>query len=162
MPRGRRTPRPLAGRSSAGPTRPGSPSPTKAPPIEFGPDKNVLWKTAVPAGHSSPVFWGDRIFLTAFDGERKQLLVMALDRATGRELWRKDVPYESLGTSHPLSTPATATPVVDGERVYAYLVQAGLFAFALDGAPAWRLRCRRQRCGSAAERLRSSPATSSS
>ena len=122
-----------------GPNATGIAVTAKTPPIEFGPDKNVLWKTAVPAGHSSPVFWGDRIFLTAFDGERKQLLVMALDRATGRELWRKDVPYEALGPSHSMSTPVTATPVVDGERVYAYFVQAGLFAFTLDGAPAWRL-----------------------
>ena len=122
-----------------GPNATGIAATAKTPPIEFGPGKNMLWKTAVPVGHSSPVFWGGRMFLTAFDGERKQLLVMALDRATGRELWRKDVPYESLGTSHPLSTPATATPVVDGERVYAYFAQAGLIAFAHDGAPAWRL-----------------------
>ena len=80
-----------------GPNATGIAATAKAPPIEFGPGKNMLWKTAVPAGHSSPVFWGGRMFLTAFDGERKQLLVMALDRATGRELWRKDVPYEALG-----------------------------------------------------------------
>ena len=122
-----------------GPNATGVAVTSKGPPIEFGPEKNLLWKTVVPAGHSSPVFWRDRIFLTAFDGERKQLLVMGLDRATGRELWRKDVPYESLGPVHALSTPATATPVVDGERVYAYFVQAGLFAFTLDGAPAWQL-----------------------
>lgn len=122
-----------------GPNATGIAVTSKAPPIEFGPDRNVLWKTAVPAGHSSPVFWRDRLFLTAFDGERKQLLVMGLNGADGRELWRKDVPHESLGPSHQLSTPATATPVVDGERVYAYFVDAGLFAFALDGTSAWRL-----------------------
>jgi outer membrane protein assembly factor BamB len=122
-----------------GPNATGIAVTSKAPPIEFGPDRNVLWKTAVPAGHSSPVFWRDRMFLTAFDGDKKQLLVIGLDRATGRELWRKNVSYEALGPVHPLSTPATATAIVDGERVYAYFVQAGLFAFTLEGAPAWQL-----------------------
>ena len=44
------------------------------PPIHFGPDTNLLWKTAVPAGLSAPVVWGDRIFLTAL--ENKQLITM--------------------------------------------------------------------------------------
>ena len=39
-------------------------------PIEFGPDKNVVWKTAVPRGHSSPSVAGNKIFLTAFEGEK--------------------------------------------------------------------------------------------
>ena len=122
-----------------GPNATGIARGSKAPPIEFGPTKNVLWKTAVPAGHSSPVLWGDRIFLTAFDAERKQLLVMSLDRTTGKVLWRQEVPYEKLGGVHPVSTPATATPVVDGERVYAYFLQVGLVAYALDGTLAWKL-----------------------
>ena len=84
-----------------GPNATGIAVTSKAPPIEFGPGKNILWKTVVPAGrHSSPVFWRDRIFLTAFDGERKQLLVMGLDRATGRELWRKDVPFARLSAAY--------------------------------------------------------------
>jgi outer membrane protein assembly factor BamB len=122
-----------------GPNATGIAKDSKAPPLEFGPKKNMLWKVALPTGHSSPVLWGDRIFLTAFDADKKQLLVMGLDRATGRELWRRDVPYEALGPVHPMSTPATATPAVDGERVYAYFIQAGLFAYALDGTPAWKL-----------------------
>jgi outer membrane protein assembly factor BamB len=122
-----------------GPNATGIAAASKAPPSEFGPDRNVLWKTAIPPGHSSPVLWGDRIFLTAYDAERQRLLVMGLDRTTGRVLWRQDVSYEALGPVHAMSNPATATPVVDGERVYAYFVQAGLFAYTLDGTPAWRL-----------------------
>ena len=64
---------------------------TKAPPIEFGPDRHMLWKGAVPPGHSSPVIWGDRLFLTAFDAEQQRLLLLALDRKTGRTLWRQEV-----------------------------------------------------------------------
>ena len=45
------------------------------PPVEFGPEQNLLWKTPVPSGHSSPCIWGDRIFLTGFDKDKKQLQV---------------------------------------------------------------------------------------
>jgi outer membrane protein assembly factor BamB len=122
-----------------GPNATGIARGSKAPPTEFGPAKNVLWKTPLPAGHSSPVFWGDRIFLTGYDAERKQLLLMSLDRTTGKQLWRQEVPYEKLANVHVVSTPATATPVVDGERVYAYFLDAGLVAYTLDGALAWKL-----------------------
>ena len=56
-------------------------------PTEFGPDKHVLWKAPVPMGKSSPVLAGDRIFLTASEGD--QLLVLCLHRATGKLLWRR-------------------------------------------------------------------------
>src|SRR5262245_60449929 len=52
-------------------------------PTEFGPTSNVVWKAAVPAGHSSPVLTATHLFLTAHDGDA--LLVLAFDRATGRE-----------------------------------------------------------------------------
>src|SRR5580692_933955 len=59
------------------------------PPIEFGPAKHVLWKTALPSGHSSPSIWGGRIFLTTFDKESGKLEVLALDRRDGKILWRR-------------------------------------------------------------------------
>ena len=51
---------------------------TSALPDSIGPDKHVVWKTALPPGHSSPVISGDHIFLTAFEGDK--LLTLALDR----------------------------------------------------------------------------------
>ena len=110
-----------AGLSSAGLNATGIAAVTKAPPIEFGPGRNMLWKATLPPGHSSPVIWGDRLFLTAFDSEQQRLLLLALDRKTGRTLWRQEQGYEKLGDVHVVSTPATATPVVDGERVYTLL-----------------------------------------
>ena len=59
-------------------------------PSEFGPAKNVVWKAAVPAGHSSPVLTRSHIFMTGIEGNT--LLVLALDRASGKELWRREVP----------------------------------------------------------------------
>ncbi|MBK6798055.1 MAG: hypothetical protein IPG76_15100 [Acidobacteria bacterium] len=59
-------------------------------PVEFGPDKNVVWKTSLPPGHSSPVLTRSRIFLTAFENEK--LYVIGLDRKTGKLLWKNEVP----------------------------------------------------------------------
>src|SRR4051812_45268450 len=59
-------------------------------PIEFGPDKNVVWKTALPPGNSSPAIAGNRIYVTAVENDK--LFTIALDRATGRILWRRESP----------------------------------------------------------------------
>src|SRR3954464_14356358 len=64
-------------------------------PTEFGPAKNVVWKAATPAGHSSPVLTPTRIFLTGIDGDK--LVVLALDRASGKEQWRQEVPRNGKG-----------------------------------------------------------------
>src|SRR6267378_5822756 len=64
-------------------------------PEEFGPNKNVIWKTALPPGHSSPVLTRNRIFVTAHtkenahagEKENYKLLVICLDRQTGKLLW---------------------------------------------------------------------------
>jgi len=122
-----------------GPNATGIATVSKAPPVDFGPGRNMLWKADLPVGHSSPVIWGDRLFLTAFDAKAERLLVLALDRKTGKELWRQAIAYEKLGNIQAVSTPATATPVVDGSRVYIYFAMAGLFAYELDGKPAWNL-----------------------
>src|SRR5215475_386198 len=61
------------------------------PPVNFGPDKNVLWKTAVGLGLSSPIIWEGRIFLTEFDRANKQLATLCIDRLTGKVLWRRAV-----------------------------------------------------------------------
>src|SRR5687768_17119842 len=63
-------------------------------PVRFGPEQNVVWKTPLPAGLSSPVIWGDRIFITAVDGQHLQTI--ALDRKTGKVLWRRHAPTEKI------------------------------------------------------------------
>ena len=50
-----------------GPNASGLAAADAAPPVEFGPSKRLLWKQSMPLGHSSPVVWGDHVFLTAFD-----------------------------------------------------------------------------------------------
>lgn len=99
------------------------------PPVQFGPDQNVLWKSATPAGYSSPCVWGDRVFLTGVDGNN--LVTLAFDRSNGKELWCKEVAVEKLEAHYKTSSPVTATPTADGERVYAYFGSFGLIAYRL-------------------------------
>ena len=59
-------------------------------PVRLGPELNVIWKTPLPPGHSSPVLDGQRVFLTAVDGDI--LTTFCLDRETGEVLWRREAP----------------------------------------------------------------------
>ncbi len=106
-------------------------------PVEFGPEKNVVWKTPLPNGYSSPSLAGDKIFLTALDGQ--QLFVFALDRATGRVLWRREAPRPRRQELHKQNSPASATPASDGKSVYAFFADFGLLAYGPDGNELWRL-----------------------
>jgi len=110
------------------------------PPVNFGPDQNVLWKTAVGPGLSSPIIWGGRIFLTEFDRENKRLSTLCIDRRTGKILWRRTVAPEQIEKVHQISSPAGATPVTDGERVYVYFGSYGLLCYDLNGNLKWERR----------------------
>ena len=110
---------------------------SKGVPAEFGPSKNVVWKTPVPPGHSSPVMTATHIFLTGHDGET--LVVLALDRKSGKELWRRDVPRSGKGRLDGPNGPASPSAVTDGERVYAFFQDFGFVAFTVDGKELWKL-----------------------
>ncbi len=107
------------------------------PPTHFGPEENVLWKTPVPSGHSSPCVWGDRLFLTAFDGAHLQTLCM--EAASGKILWKADAPSERVEPTHRIASPASPTPATDGEFVYSYFGSFGLVAHDFSGREQWRL-----------------------
>lgn len=110
-------------------------------PVEFGPEQNVLWKTPLPPGHSSPVFTATRIFLTAHTAEREtyKLLVIGLDRKTGRELWRHEIPRAQTGRRENVNGPASASPVTDGANVFAFFQEFGIISFDADGQERWRM-----------------------
>lgn len=106
-------------------------------PDEFGPERNVIWKTPLPPGHSSPVLTRDRLFVTAFEGTK--LLTIALDRATGRVLWRREVPRGREDRLQKPNNPASPSPVTDGENVYVFFQDYGLLSYTKDGRERWRL-----------------------
>ncbi len=106
-------------------------------PTQLGPDKNVVWKTAVPGGASSPALSEDRIFLTAVEDDK--LFVMSLDRADGRILWRREVPRPRQEIFNKTHGPASPSPVTDGKNVYSFFGDFGLISFGPDGEERWRL-----------------------
>ena len=104
------------------------------PPLTFS-KTNALWVAEVPPGHSSPVVWGSKIFLSSF--EEKKLNCRAYDRATGKLLWSKSVAAEKIEGTHPFNNPAAPTPVADADLVIFYLGSCGLLAYTHDGQQVW-------------------------
>jgi outer membrane protein assembly factor BamB len=112
-------------------------SATTGLPAEFGPTKNVIWKTELPAGHSSPVLTRDRIFVTAHDKEK--LYVIALDRQTGKILWQREVPRAHAGRLQNVNGPASPSPVTDGTNVYVFFQDFGMLSYDAAGKERWKL-----------------------
>jgi outer membrane protein assembly factor BamB len=106
-------------------------------PTEFGPAKNVVWKTALPAGHSSPVLARDRIFLTGFDGNK--LFTICVDLKSGKLLWKQEVPRNRTDRLLKPNNPASPSPVTDGENVYAFFQDFGLISYGPTGKERWRM-----------------------
>ncbi len=112
-------------------------SDTAKPPVKFGPAENVLWSRDVPGAPSSPCVWSDRIFLTAFEGGKLQ--TRCHDRRDGKLLWSRVVPVEKLEEFQATEgSPASATPVTDGQRVVSYFGSCGLVAYDFAGQELWR------------------------
>jgi hypothetical protein len=92
-----------------------------AVPVKFSETDQVIWKTPVPGrGHSSPTVVGNRVFLTTATTAEQIHEVLAVDRTTGKPLWRKEVNRGGFpAKNHPKNTEATATLACDGERLFA-------------------------------------------
>ena len=138
-----------------------------AAPVRWNDTSNIAWKVEIAGrGHSSPVIWGDRIFLTTAvptggksassggpagspgrrgDGgagtrEEHRFDVLALDRATGKTLWRQTavtaVPHEGYHATY--GSFASNSPTTDGQRLYVSFGSRGLFAYDMSGKPLWQ------------------------
>ncbi|PYJ02919.1 MAG: serine/threonine protein kinase [Verrucomicrobia bacterium] len=130
-------------------------------PDRWSATENVSWKTEIPGrGWSSPIVWGERVFLTTavssgevepakkglyMGGERRdaprpehQWKVLCLDLASGKVRWEKVVHHgQPAGPKHVKNTYASETPVTDGERVYACIGNVGIFCLDFDGRQVW-------------------------
>src|SRR4026208_311625 len=87
-------------------------------PAEFNATKNLAWKAPVPFARSSPVVTADRVFLTASEGDK--LITLALDRKTGKVLWRSDVVRARHTQIFKANDAASPTPVSDGKNVISF------------------------------------------
>ena len=106
-------------------------------PAEFSPTKNLVWKTTVPFARSSPIVTATHVFLTA--SEDNKLITMALDRKTGKVLWRREVVRPRHMVMYKANDAASPTPVSDGKNVYAFFGELGLISYGPDGKERWRV-----------------------
>ena len=138
-------------------------SPEKNLPLKWSENEGVKWKTPIPgAGHSSPIVWGDRVFVTTgvaedpnvetfkggvfMGGDRRRpdeseyaYRVICLDADKGDILWSKDVARQTPKTRrHTKNTYASETPVTDGKYVFASFGSAGLYAVDFQGTVLWK------------------------
>jgi outer membrane protein assembly factor BamB len=137
-------------------------------PLEWNRNRNVLWKTPIEGrGHSSPVVWGDRIFLTSdlegdivpgakavthiiegkefkhpdsMGGDRRHTLrVLCLDRESGRLLWQRTAHDGKVyDDRHRKGSYASATAATDGTRVYAWFGSEGMYCYDINGNEVWK------------------------
>jgi outer membrane protein assembly factor BamB len=119
-----------------GPNCSGRAAPDAKLPADIGPASNVVWKTALPPGHSSPIVSGDRIFVTAV--RDRKLLTIALDRRDGKVVWEAEAPSTMLEKVHKIGSHAQSSPAADGERVVSFFGSCGLFCYDRAGKPLWQ------------------------
>jgi outer membrane protein assembly factor BamB len=110
-------------------------------PLHWSTTSNIVWKTAIPGdGWSSPVVWGDRVFVTSATEAGTKCHVICLDRRSGKILWDKQVFEQVPLRKEGKNSYASSTPCTDGERVYAVFGDGSIAALTFDGAIAWSYR----------------------
>jgi outer membrane protein assembly factor BamB len=123
-------------------------------PLNWSATKNIAWKSALPGrGASSPVTWGDRVFLTAYTGfgtdetntsdkSKLRLHVICVDRRNGEINWDRSIPASEHTQKFSRRIQdhgyATNTPVTDGKAVYAFFGVSGVVAYDFDGNQLWQ------------------------
>ena len=94
-------------------------------PTKWSSTENIAWKIAVPGeGHSSPIVWGDKVFLTSSLTEKNKRILLCIDRLSGQTVWQRDVVQSPPETIHRLNSRASGTPATDGKQVYVTFMRA--------------------------------------
>lgn len=108
-------------------------------PIEWTPDSNVLWQSKLAGyGQSSPVVWGNRVYLTTIDGANKEKQrVICLDLESGKELWRHEQTSRHEGKNSDYMARSAPSPVVDANGVYCFFEVGDVVALDHDGKGLW-------------------------
>ena len=105
---------------------------------EWDDKQNVRWRVELPEpGNSTPVVWKDRIFVTQTIAEKKLRTLMCFDRKDGQVLWTAEVSYDEKEKSHKTNPYCSASPVTDGQRVFAWFGSAGLYCYDMTGTELW-------------------------
>lgn len=106
--------------------------------------KNIVWKVDVPyGGHSSPIIWGDRVFVTGADEGLHRRMLLAFDRNDGHLVWERDVDEAPLEHKHKLNSWASGTPATDGQHVFVTFLDEKeilVAAYDFEGLQKWSVK----------------------
>jgi outer membrane protein assembly factor BamB len=120
-----------------GPTGQGHSTERKLP-LNWSAESNIVWQTEIPGiGWSSPIVWGNRVFVTTVSGNGTKCHVLCVDRKTGKLIWDKEVFEQVPRRKESKNSYATPTPVTDGDKVYAVFGDGSVAALKMDGSLAW-------------------------
>jgi outer membrane protein assembly factor BamB len=107
--------------------------------IRWTATENVRWKTPLPErGNSTPIVWGDRVFVTQAIDKEGRRTVICFDRTSGKQLWQSGVAHREKEETHPTNPYCSASPVTDGTRVIAWFGSAGVVCYDFAGKELWR------------------------
>jgi outer membrane protein assembly factor BamB len=113
-------------------------APAQDLPEHWGDKNHVRWRTPLPdRGNSTPIVWGDRVFITQATEKDDRRTVMCFDRADGRLLWQSGVYFPDGEPTNAQNPYCAASPVTDGQRVIAYFGSAGLYCYDFAGKQLW-------------------------
>jgi outer membrane protein assembly factor BamB len=97
----------------------------------------LAWRVSIDPGHSSPILFNGKVFLTTWNAGSKELAAEAFDARTGQRLWRQPITTPRIEQTHAIGSPATATPACDGERLFVFFGSYGLVCYDLNGKRLW-------------------------
>lgn len=121
-----------------GPTGQGTSAETNLP-LTWSPKENVKWKVPLAhPGNSTPVVWGQKVFLTLANKGGTERSLICFDRAAGTQLWQKTVTYTEKERNWDPNWYANASPATDGERVVVSFGSAGMYCYDLAGKELWK------------------------
>jgi outer membrane protein assembly factor BamB len=102
---------------------------------------NIVWTTAIPGeGWSSPIIFGNHVFVSTATEEGVSYHLLCLDRKTGAVLWDRQVLRQEPGHRQPLNSYASSTPVTDGKNVYIVAFDGSIAAVSVEGDTVWMYR----------------------
>jgi len=108
-------------------------------PTNWSTTENIKWKIKLPdTGNSTPIVWGDKIFLTQATDKGKKRSLICLDRKDGSKLWEKTVTFDGKEKIHGTNTYCAASPVTDGERIVVFHGSAGMYCYDFTGKELWK------------------------
>jgi outer membrane protein assembly factor BamB len=115
-------------------------------PRRWSTNQNVRWRAPLPdRGNSTPIVWGDRVFITQAVGKENRRALMCFARRDGKLLWQAGVTWTEQEPSHDDNPPCAPSPVTDGRRVIAWFGSAGVFCHDFAGRELWRRDLGRQK-----------------